>query len=45
LSGKIAADEFFGLGNQLLLIIISALLRFPTFLTLNEIIGIVARIA
>ncbi len=45
LSGQIAADKIFGLGNQMLLIIVSALLRLATDFALDQICRIVSGIA
>ena len=42
LSGDVSTDELFRLGNQMLLVVVSALLSFATLFTLDEIIGIVA---
>src|SRR6185369_4409352 len=42
LSREISTDELFGLGDQLLLVVVSALLRLATFFTLDEKIGVMA---
>src|SRR5207302_4000307 len=41
LAGEIAPDELFGLGDQTLMIVISALLNLAPLFTLDKIIGVV----